>query len=99
MEELSHQVTYKEPLLLFHNQAASAFKNVSAQSGPVFSKSFAARGLAMGDFNNDGAVDVLVGVNDGAPVLLRNNVGKAESLAGSAAGGAQVRIATRSARA
>jgi hypothetical protein len=74
--ELSHQVTYKEPLLLFHNQEGKSFKNVSEQSGPVFSKSFAARGLALGDFNNDGAVDVLVSVNDGAPVLLRNNIGQ-----------------------
>ena len=31
--------------------------------------------MAIGDFNNDGAVDVLVAVNDAAPVLLRNNVG------------------------
>jgi hypothetical protein len=30
----------------------------------------------VGDFNNDGGIDVLVGVNDGAPILLRNNVGK-----------------------
>ena len=34
-----------------------------------------ARGLALGDFNNDGAVDVLISMNDGAPMLLRNNVG------------------------
>ena len=74
VEEFSHQVTYREPLLLFQNQGKS-FKNVSAQSGPVFQKTFAARGLAIGDFNNDGAVDVLVSNNDGAPVLLRNNAG------------------------
>ena len=75
VDELSHEVTYKEPLLLFHNDG-KAFKNVSGQSGPVFAKSFAARGLAVGDINNDGALDVLISVNDGAPVLLRNNVGK-----------------------
>jgi len=61
--------------LLFRNEGKS-FKDVSSQSGPVFSKSFPARGLAVGDFNNDGAVDVLVSNNDGAPVLLRNNIGK-----------------------
>jgi hypothetical protein len=72
VEQLSHQVTYREPLLLFHNEN-QAFKNVSAQSGPVFAKSFAARGLAIGDFDNDGAVDILISNNDGAPVLLRNH--------------------------
>jgi hypothetical protein len=72
VEELSHQVTYKEPLLLFRNEA-NRFRDVSAQSGPVFSKSFPARGLAIGDFDNDGAVDVLISNNDAPPVLLRNN--------------------------
>ena len=74
VEEMYSGVTYKEPMLLFQNVVGS-FKNVSAQSGPVFAKSFAARGLAVGDFNNDGAVDVLVSVNDSAPVLLRNKEG------------------------
>jgi len=68
------EVTYEEPLLLFHNTGKS-LENVSAQSGPVFAKPLSARGMAIGDFNNDGAVDVLVAVNDAAPVLLRNNVG------------------------
>lgn len=74
VEELSHRVTYKEPLLLFQNQGKT-FKDVSGQSGPVFAKTFAARGLAIGDFNNDGAVDVLISNNDGPPVLLQNRVG------------------------
>ena len=29
-------------------------------------------GMAIGDFNNDGAVDVLVAVNNGQPLLLKN---------------------------
>jgi hypothetical protein len=75
VEEFSRQVRYQEPLLLFQNTGGK-YKNVSEQSGPVFSNAFSARGMAVGDFNNDGAIDVLVAVNDGAPVLLRNNVGK-----------------------
>ena len=74
IESLHPQVTYREPLMLFHNTGKS-FQNVSQQSGPVFSKPLSSRGLAIGDFNNDGAVDVLVSVNDDAPVLLRNSVG------------------------
>ena len=75
VEEFSSQVRYREPLLLFHN-VGGKFENVSQQSGPVFGKSFSARGMAVGDFNNDGGIDALVAVNDGAPILLRNNVGK-----------------------
>jgi enediyne biosynthesis protein E4 len=69
-------VTYDEPLLLFRNTGGPyqrAFGDVSAKGGPAFRQKFAARGLALGDFNNDGAVDVLIAVNNGAPLLLRNN--------------------------
>lgn len=75
VEEFSSVVKYHEPLLLFHN-VGGKFENVSEKAGPVFGKSFSARGMAVGDFNNDGGIDVLVAVNDGAPILLRNNVGK-----------------------
>jgi enediyne biosynthesis protein E4 len=72
IDQTSSTVTWKEPLLLFHGDGKT-FRNVSAKSGPVFAKRFAARGLAIGDFNNDGAVDVLISNNDAAPLLLRNN--------------------------
>jgi len=68
-------VTYREPMLLFRN-TGNDFKNVSDQGGAIFSRSLAARGMALGDFDNDGAVDVLISVNNGAPVLLRNNAGR-----------------------
>jgi hypothetical protein len=67
----SSTVTYREPLLLIHNEGKT-FRNVSNSAGPIFRKPMAARGLALGDFDNDGAVDVLIAVNNGAPVLLRN---------------------------
>ncbi|MGB8654373.1 MAG: CRTAC1 family protein [Candidatus Acidiferrales bacterium] len=68
-------VRYLEPMRLFRN-SGQHFDDISAASGPVFSQPIAGRGLALGDFDNDGGVDVLVGVNDGAPILLRNNIGK-----------------------
>jgi len=74
VDRLRLHVTYREPLLLFHN-TGSGLENVSAESGPVFAQRHAARGLAIGDFDNDGGVDVLVAVNDGAPLLLHNDVG------------------------
>jgi predicted NUDIX family NTP pyrophosphohydrolase len=75
IENYSQQVHYKEPLVLFHHDGTK-LTNVSAQAGPVFQKMFPARGLAIGDYNNDGRIDVLVGNNGGAPVLLKNNAGE-----------------------
>ena len=75
IENYSAQVRYAEPLLLFH-QENGKLRNVSGQAGAVFTKSFPARGLAVGDFDNNGRLDVLIANNGGAPVLLRNNSGK-----------------------
>jgi hypothetical protein len=74
IEQIHSQVKYEEPPLLFRG-TGKGFQNISAQSGPIFSQPLSARGMAVGDFNNDGAVDVLISVNNGAPVLLQNNIG------------------------
>jgi hypothetical protein len=65
-------VKYKEPLLLFHGDGKT-LSNVSASAGSAFSGSYSARGMAIGDFNNDGALDILVAQNDGPPIVLKNN--------------------------
>ena len=71
VETKSARVKYKEPLVMFEN-TGKGYRNVSAQSGAVFGKNFPARGLAVGDFDNDGDADVLVSNNGEAPLLLRN---------------------------
>ena len=74
VEMHNSRVKYKEPLVLFAN-TGSDFKNVSQSSGAVFSKDFSGRGMAIGDFDNDGDLDVLVSNNGEAPLLLRNDGG------------------------
>jgi len=81
VEIQSLKVKYKEPLLMFENVNGS-FKNVSAISGPVFSKDFPARGLSVGDYDNDGDLDVLIINNGAAPVLLRNEGGNQNNWVG-----------------
>jgi hypothetical protein len=71
INSLHGEVTYEEPLMLFHS-TGKGFQDVSAASGPIFARRLCSRGLAVGDFDNDGALDVLISVNNAPPILLRN---------------------------
>jgi enediyne biosynthesis protein E4 len=82
IDNYSMQVKYKEPLLLYHQDEDHRLHDVSESAGPAFQKYFAARGLAVGDYDNDGALDVLIGINGAAPVLLKNNAAKGNNWLG-----------------
>lgn len=75
-------VKYKETPLLLHNDGNGVFRNMREQAGSVFQSGYSARGLVVGDFNNDGGIDAVFTQLDGRPVLLRNNVGQNHSWAG-----------------
>jgi hypothetical protein len=75
------RVRFKEPLLLFEN-TGRGFKDVSANSGAVFGKMFSGRGMAVGDFDNDGDADVLASNNGEPPLLLRNQGGNKNNWVG-----------------
>ncbi len=74
MQRIRKDIRYDEPPLLLSNTGAGTFKNMEELAGQAFRKAYVARGLAVGDFNNDGYPDVaFVTLND-EPVLLRNNL-------------------------
>jgi enediyne biosynthesis protein E4 len=81
IDSYSQQVRYKERMLLFH-QKDGKLQNVSEQAGATFQQPLPARGLAVGDFDNDGAIDVLVCNNGGAPILLKNQAAKGNNWLG-----------------
>jgi enediyne biosynthesis protein E4 len=62
---------YREPILLARNTGKS-FVDVSAQSGGVFRQPWAARGMAIGDLDNDGRLDAVITTNDGPVHVLHN---------------------------
>jgi hypothetical protein len=62
---------YREPMLLARN-TGRGFVDVSAQSGSVFSQAWVARGMAIGDLDNDGRLDAVVTTNDGPVHVLHN---------------------------
>jgi hypothetical protein len=81
VETLTTRVKYKEPLLMFENTGKS-YADVSAKSGAVFGKTFSARGMTVGDYDNDGDIDVLVSNNGEPPLLLRNEGGNRNNWVG-----------------
>ncbi len=68
---------YAEPKLMFRNNGHGVFENASDRLGPDFRAAKVSRGAAVGDFDNDGDLDILVN-NSGQPAqLLRNEGGNA----------------------
>jgi hypothetical protein len=66
-------VGYAQPPLLFLNQGNAAFRDVASQAGSGFAQARVGRGLAAGDFDRDGDVDLLMTTNNGPAVLFRND--------------------------
>ena len=66
------ETTFLEPTLLFHNDKGRRLEDVSETAGTDIAKPLLGRGLAVGDYDNDGKVDVLIVDSQGAPLLLHN---------------------------
>ena len=71
--------TYEQPRLLFRNLGNGRFADVSRESGPGILQARSSRGLAAGDLDNDGDVDLVVVNIDDTPSILRNDGGNARS--------------------
>ncbi len=72
IEKVQQQVHYAEAPHLFHNEGGGKFQDVAAAMGKSFNERRVGRGAAYGDINNDGALDLIMTVNDGPAVLFRN---------------------------
>jgi hypothetical protein len=66
-------VGYAQPPHLFVNQGNGLFRDVAAAAGGDFAKPKVGRGLAVGDFDRDGDLDVLLSTNNGPAYLFRND--------------------------
>ncbi len=91
------EVSYKEPLLMFHNLGNGHFEKSSDSLGPDFMHPVAGRGLATADFDNDGAIGFAVVCRGDYPELLRNDGGDSQSTGSKFSSSAPNPIATASA--
>jgi enediyne biosynthesis protein E4 len=66
-------VGYAQPPQLFLNSGNGKFRDVAAEVGGGFEKPKVGRGLAYGDFDGDGDLDILMTTNNGPVYLFRND--------------------------
>ncbi len=65
---------YKEPRVLFRNNANGTFADVSALAGPAITETKSGRGLAVGDLWNDGRLTAVISNMNDYPSLLVNQM-------------------------
>jgi enediyne biosynthesis protein E4 len=75
MENASVGTTYRQRILLFHNEHDGTFTEVAAESGDALMVPRVSRGVALGDIDNDGDIDVVINNLDGKATILRNDGG------------------------
>lgn len=105
--EISRHFRYAEPNSVFRNLGSGQFEDVSASAGADFIRPAPHRGLAYGDLDNDGRMDLVVTAL-GAPVSVFRNVTETHNhwillkLVGTKSNrmgiGAQIRITTDNGR-
>jgi hypothetical protein len=66
-------VGYAQPPQLFFNLGHGNFRDVTLNAGPDFRRPRVGRGLAYGDFDRDGDLDLLLTTNHGPAYLFRND--------------------------
>jgi enediyne biosynthesis protein E4 len=71
IEKTYPNLRYREPMLLARN-TGGRFTDISEQAGSVFRQPWVARGMAVGDLDNDGRLDAVVTTNDGPVHILHN---------------------------
>ncbi|MDE0087153.1 MAG: CRTAC1 family protein [Candidatus Poribacteria bacterium] len=71
--QITPSLSYKQTCQLFYNTGTGGFKEISKAVGKFFTRPVVARGTAIGDYDNDGDVDILVSCCRESTVLLQND--------------------------
>ncbi len=65
---------YFQPPQLFQSDQGKHFQEISLDAGPYFHGKYSARGAAVGDLDNDGALDLVIVHQDEPAAILKNRL-------------------------
>jgi hypothetical protein len=65
---------YRQRKLFYESKGDGTFEEVAAKFGPLFTDERVSRGLAIGDLDNDGRIDIVINDLDGLAQVLHNEV-------------------------
>ena len=74
VEAADPSAPYKSPNVIFRNLGGGKFEELFNLAGPAMSEMHSSRGVAFGDFDNDGDIDILIMNMNEPPSLLRNDM-------------------------
>jgi enediyne biosynthesis protein E4 len=74
LEKAGLDTPFKEPKILYRNLRNGHFEDVSKRAGPGVTQALSSRGVAFGDFDNDGDIDIVINNMNDKPALLRNDL-------------------------
>lgn len=72
VEEFDSTTTFRQPVMLFYNQRGKRFTDLVPFLPPEVGRPILGRGLATGDIDNDGRMELLVVDYEGPVMLLHN---------------------------
>ena len=75
-DKFQWNTSYAQRALLFRNLKGVRFADIGAAAGDVLATPRVSRGSAVGDFDNDGAIDIVISNLDDRPTLARNEGGQ-----------------------
>jgi hypothetical protein len=72
--KLGASAGYRQRRLFYRNKRDGTFEEIGEQLGPAFTDARVSRGLALGDLDNDGRLDMVINDLDFPPQILHNEL-------------------------
>ncbi len=89
VRDVQSDASYRQPSQLLRNVDGKTYEDVTSQAGPAFTLPLVGRGLAAGDIDNDGRMDLVLVDSEGSAHILLNRHPKSGNWVGIALRGSR----------